>query len=82
MTNLTPEIAKTLQYRQVLAMNDKTNADGTCIRWRVNGAIKTWKTRPNNFRIPVKHGMYDFGFIDETNYHLFHLNGTCPNCGA
>jgi len=81
MTSLTIEKARTLTYRNVLAMNDEKNSDGTCVRWRVNGAVKTWKTRPNEFRIPVKHGMYDFGYITEKNYHLFHLNGTCKDCG-
>lgn len=81
MTNLTMEKAKSLNYRDVLAMNDEKNADGTCVRWRVNGAVKTWKTRPNEFRVPVKHGMYDFGYINERKYGLFHLNGTCPKCG-
>lgn len=80
MTALTIEKAKTLRCREVLAMNDEKNADGTCVRWRVNGAVKTWKTRPNEFSIPVKHGMYDYGYVTEKNYQLFHLNGTCPKC--
>jgi len=26
---------------------------------KVNGAVKTWKTRPNEFEIPVKYGLYE-----------------------
>ena len=33
------------------------NADGTPVRCRVNGKLKTWKTRPGSFRLPVKHGI-------------------------
>lgn len=32
-------------------------ADGKPIRCRVSGACKTWKTRPNDFKLPVKHGL-------------------------
>ncbi len=45
-----------------------TNADGTRLRARRNGATKTWKTRPGNFRIPVKHGLYQYGYIDHNNH--------------
>jgi len=43
------------------------NADGTPMRVRVTGRCKTWKTRPDDFRLPVKHGMYDSGEIDIGN---------------
>lgn len=34
---------------------------------RRTGATKFWKTRPNNFKIPVKYGMDEHGYIDQTN---------------
>lgn len=80
MTPLTIEQAKSLTYRNILCMNDNKNADGTCVRWRVNGAIKTWKTMPGRFQIPVKHGLRDFGYVTEKNYMYSHLAGSCPNC--
>lgn len=43
------------------------NADGTPVRCRVNGKCKTWKTRPNEFRLPVKHGLRDCFYITESN---------------
>jgi len=43
------------------------NADGSPMRFRRNGKTKTWKTR-SDFRIPVKHGLYDYGYIDQDNY--------------
>lgn len=35
------------------------------IEVRRNGATKTWKTRPGEFRIPVKHGMYEHFYITD-----------------
>lgn len=37
-------------------------------RWRRNGRTKTWKTRPGEFRIPVKHGLRSYGYITEYNF--------------
>lgn len=33
--------------------------------WRVrrNGATKLWKTRPNDYRIPVKAGLRAYGYV-------------------
>ena len=50
-----------------------TNADNTPSRWRRNGKTKTWKTRPNDFRIPVKHGLYAYGYIDQDNATEFNV---------
>ena len=44
------------------------NADGSRLRARRNGATKTWKTRPTEFRIPIKHGMYDYGYITQADH--------------
>lgn len=35
------------------------------IEARRNGATKTWVRRPNEFRIPVKYGMYDCFYITD-----------------
>ena len=43
------------------------NADGTPARCRVNGMCKTWKTRPEDFRLPVKHGLRDCFYITPGN---------------
>lgn len=36
--------------------------------WRRNGKTKTWKRNATKFQIPVKHGLYDYGYITEENY--------------
>jgi hypothetical protein len=39
-------------------------------RWKVNGQPKTWKRSPERIQIPVKHGMYGFGYITERDLDL------------
>jgi hypothetical protein len=46
--------------------------------WRQNGAIKRWKTRPEEFRIPVKNGLRNYAYITHENAHLFHFADECP----
>jgi hypothetical protein len=36
-------------------------------RCRRNGKTKTWKTRPGEFRIPVKCGLYEYFYITHEN---------------
>jgi hypothetical protein len=38
-------------------------ADGSPLRVRVSGKCKTWVTRPNEYRIPVKFGLYQSFYI-------------------
>jgi hypothetical protein len=56
-------------YRDEFYHVSLKNADGTPVRCRVNGACKTWKTRPNEFRLPVKHGLKSCFYITEENAH-------------
>lgn len=41
--------------------------------WRVKGKIQTWKTRPEDFKIPIKHGLYTYGYLTKHNNDLFSL---------
>lgn len=43
------------------------------IAWRVNGKIKLWKRQPDKFSLPVKHGLYQYGYITEDNCHVMSL---------
>ena len=43
------------------------NADGSALRCRASGACKTWKTRPNEFRLPVKYGLRDSFYLTHDN---------------
>ena len=55
------------KYRQVFHHTTVKNADGSPARCRVNGKCKTWKTRPNEFSLPVKHGLRQCFYITEVN---------------
>ena len=48
-------------------------------RWRRNGATKTWKTRPAEFRVPIKYGLRGYSYLTELNAHEFHTEATCPH---
>lgn len=43
------------------------NRDKTPVRARLNGKLKLWVTRPNEFRQPMKHGMYTYFCITQVN---------------
>jgi len=45
---------------------------------RRNGQTKTWKTRPDNYMVPVKYGLYHYGYISHSNSHDFHTPADCP----
>jgi hypothetical protein len=47
--------------------------NGKCRHWRRNGQTKTWKTRPDEFKVPVKYGLYAYGYVTQDNAHLFFL---------
>ena len=64
---ITKEIALTLRHGQILHHKTLKNADKTPMRVRVTGKVKTWKTRPAEFKLPVKHGLYDSFYITEYN---------------
>ena len=47
--------------------------------YRANGKCKTWKTRPNDFRLPIKYGFYGpCDYITSSNAYLYHLSEDCP----
>ncbi len=50
-----------------------------CEVWRRNGKTQTWKTRPIHFRVPVKHGLYEYSQIWHHDAGTFHTEETCSN---
>lgn len=44
-----------------------TNADGSPARCRKSGALKTWKTRPGQYRQPVKYGLRTSFYLTPEN---------------
>ncbi len=47
------------------------------VRVRPSGRCQTWKTRPDEFRLPVKYGLYESGEITQRNNDSFHLASDC-----
>lgn len=68
------------------------NADGTPLRCHVTGKCKTWKTRPDEYRLPVKHGLRDTFYltpdlesewqITEEDYHYVLRRMMCVRLGV
>ena len=70
---ITIEQAKNLRHGQTLYHVEHRNSRNEPQRWRVSGQIKLWKTRPDEFRVPIKHGLYDHDYLDHHNSHLLCL---------
>ena len=48
--------------------------------WRRSGKTQTWKTR-DDFKIPIKRGLYEHGYITESNVQHFHSTDSCSALG-
>lgn len=85
---MTKETATQIRYGQTLHYTGRTacaritgprgGVTEKVTRYRVSGACQTWKTRPDDFRIPVKHGLYESAEITQRNGLDFHLPADCP----
>lgn len=47
------------------------------VQFRVSGKCQTWKTRPNDFRLPVKFGLYESYAVTQGD-SVWHLESECP----
>ena len=43
------------------------------LTWRANGKCKTWKRDLERFSLPVKHGLYSYGYLTDSNANLFEV---------
>ena len=50
-----------------------------CETWRRNGKTQVWKTRPDEFRVPVKFGLYGYDAITHKEFDLVHTEEDCPH---
>ena len=60
---ITLEQAKNLKWGDELLHVEWKNADKSAMRFKVNGQVKTWKRNPNKIRVPLKYGLYEFGYL-------------------
>lgn len=72
---MTIETAKTLKPGDMIHHVTRKNADGSPMRAKVL-SVKTWKTRPAEVLVSVKHGMYDYAKFAE-----YELNQIEPGDG-
>ena len=59
--------AVSAHHGQIFFHATARNADYTAVRVRVSGKCKTWKTRPTQFSLPVKYGLYQHLKINQDN---------------
>jgi len=64
---------------QALSVNNFTHATlkdskGQPCKVRRNGKTQVWKTRPNDFKVPVKYGLYEYLYITQDNAHEFNAD--------
>lgn len=71
--SITLEQAKNLHFGQVLTRDTHLASTGRPQRWRVNGKPQTWKTRPDEVRVPVKWGLYVYDSITENDLDDYSL---------
>lgn len=71
----------TITYQQAMTASEfhenERRDNGTCYVHRRTGRTQTWKTRPGEFRIPVKYGLRGYGNITQLNLDKFHLPEDC-----
>lgn len=70
---MTKEIA--LTHKGTIYLYNLFNADKTNMRCKPSGKCQTWKKDTNRFKLPVKHGLYDHGYITEDNMTQFYIEG-------
>ena len=73
---LTREIAGKLNTGTILYHDTLKNKDGTPFHCRVNGIVGTWKRNPDKFKIPVKRGLYEFGYIENDTANRWSIKET------
>ena len=64
---VTKNMAVAMRHGEVLHDSTILNADKSPARCRVNGKCKTWKTRPLDFRLPVKYGLKKCFYVTPSN---------------
>ena len=45
---------------------------------RRNGKTQTWVTRPDDFKVPVKHGLREYAYVTQDNAYQWHTREDCP----
>jgi hypothetical protein len=65
------EIGQTFYVRVEDRRKGAVKGSTRVVSVRRNGATKVWKTRPTEFKIPCKDGLYAYLYITHDNAHEF-----------
>lgn len=52
------------EVKQASGHIDVLDKNGKLRTVKVNGAVKTWKSRPSDCKLPYKYGMYEYGYVE------------------
>jgi hypothetical protein len=74
-----PEVITKQQALTASEFHQNHEPGAKVYRWRRNGRTQTWKTRPDEFRVPVKYGLYGYGQITDSIADLYHVAEGCPD---
>lgn len=66
---ITKEDAMCARHGDILYHTFDVDSKGRPVKCRVSGMCKTWKRRPLEFKLPVKHGLYSNFYITPINAH-------------
>ncbi len=64
---MTRDQALNLPLGTILHHISQVGSDRQPVRCRVNGRCRTWKTRPDDFQLPVKYGLKTCFYITPAN---------------
>ena len=64
---MTREQLAALPHGATLHHKTLKNSDGSPLRARVNGVLRTWKRDPSRFQLPMKHGLKQCFYITAEN---------------
>lgn len=73
LVSLTRDIAIQSGHGRIFYHRTERNRDGTALRCRVTGKCKVWKTRPHDYRLPVKHGLKNSFYLTHRNSDVWLL---------
>lgn len=72
---VTKQEAVASRYGQILEHASSVGHTGKPRLARVNGRCMTWVTRPTEFRLPIKAGLYEHGYITHENAASWSFQG-------
>jgi len=63
---ITLDQIKEFSYRYIIH-------DSQCKNWRINGKTQWWKKDPYRVLVPLKFGLYNYGYLSSSNLKDFHI---------